>query len=93
MSSGVPKSAPLTIDDLDSMQAIVLDSEGVTLMSERPVPRSALAFGLECAVMWPVRKWRDATDAEASPLDIHTVTAHFEQYRGDGVAIFRRTEP
>ncbi len=72
---------------------IVLDREGVTVLPETAVPDDRVLWdGLRLPVEPSRSSLVEMSAAHPIELAMRVVTATFEQFRGDGVAIFRRAE-
>ena len=73
------------------MRATVLDSEGVTLITLIEVDDSCRAHGIRIPVQPRLRDLLAPTDP-LDPIPVRETRAVYERTRGDGVAIFRRSE-
>jgi hypothetical protein len=67
--------------------AVVLDTEGRVIMPETEFDDGVRGLGIQVAAHRPVSHIFNEPDV--SPVACYKLRAMFEQYRGDGVAIFR----
>ena len=70
----------------------MLDSEGVTLFADMEVEDSCRHAGIYLAVPPSRREMMGLGDPTDSAFFPETVVACFEQFRDDGVAVFRQSK-